>query len=46
VRLTAHPVLLGTGKALFEDLEARHLFGLVETRRLTGGRVSLTYNVA
>jgi dihydrofolate reductase len=46
VRLTVHPLLLGTGKALFKDLEAQHPLGLVATGRLTGGRVSLTYNVA
>jgi dihydrofolate reductase len=46
VRLTVHPVLLGAGKALFKNLKARHPLELVETRRLTAGRVSLTYNVA
>jgi dihydrofolate reductase len=45
VRLTVHPVVLGNGKSLFKDVEARPL-ELVEARQLTAGRVSLTYNVA
>lgn len=45
LRLTVHPVVLGKGKALFKDVEARHGLELLETRRLAGGRVSLTYNV-
>lgn len=45
MRLTVHPVLLGKGKALFEDVDARHPLELVETRQLTAGRVGLTYNV-
>jgi dihydrofolate reductase len=46
VRLTVHPVVLGNGKSLFKDVEARHPLELVEARQLTAGRVSLTYNVA
>jgi dihydrofolate reductase len=46
VRLTVHPVVLGNGKALFKDVDARHRLELLETRQLTAGRVSLTYNVA
>jgi dihydrofolate reductase len=45
VRLTVHPVVLGSGKALFNNVERRHALDLVETRRLTGGRVGLSYNV-
>jgi dihydrofolate reductase len=45
LRLTVHPVVLGKGKALFKDVERRHGLELLETRRLAGGRVSLTYNV-
>src|SRR5215207_8322570 len=45
LRLTVHPVVLGKGKALFKDVEGRHGLELLETRRLAGGRVSLTYNV-
>jgi dihydrofolate reductase len=45
LRLTVHPVVLGKGKALFKDVERRHGLVLLETRRLAGGRVSLTYNV-
>jgi dihydrofolate reductase len=46
VRLTVHPVVLGNGKALFKDVDARHRLELLETRQSTAGRVSLTYNVA
>jgi dihydrofolate reductase len=45
LRLTVHPVVLAKGKALFKDVEGRHGLELLETRRLAGGRVSLTYNV-
>lgn len=45
LRLTLHPVVLGKGKALFKDIERRHGMELLEARRLTGGRVSLTYNL-
>ncbi len=46
LRLTVHPVVLGAGKALFKDVQARHALELLEAGRLTGGRVSLTYNLA
>lgn len=46
VRLTVHPVVLGSGKALFSNVERRHPLELVETRRLVAGRVGLIYNVA
>jgi dihydrofolate reductase len=46
VRLTVHPVVLGSGKALFNNVERRHPLELVETRRLVAGRVGLIYNVA
>jgi dihydrofolate reductase len=46
LRLTVHPVVLGKGKALFKDVEGRHGLELLETRRLPGGRVSLTYDLA
>jgi dihydrofolate reductase len=46
LRLTVHPVVLGKGKALFKDVEGRHGLELLETRRLPGGRVSLTYDRA
>lgn len=45
LRLTVHPVVLGKGTALFKDVEGRHGLELLETRRLPGGRVSLTYNL-
>jgi dihydrofolate reductase len=46
VRLTVHPVVLGSGKALFNNVEQRLALELVETRRLPAGRVVLIYNVA
>jgi dihydrofolate reductase len=46
LRLTVHPVVLGKGKAPFKAVEGRHGLELLETRRLPGGRVSLTYNLA
>lgn len=46
LRLTVHPVVLGKGKALFKDVEGRHGLELLETGRLAGGRVSLTYDLA
>jgi dihydrofolate reductase len=46
VRLTVHPIVLGNGRALFSEVEARHRLELAETRQLTAGRISLTYNVA
>ncbi|HET7855766.1 MAG TPA: dihydrofolate reductase family protein [Gaiellaceae bacterium] len=45
LRLTVHPVVLGSGKALFRDVEAVHHLELLETGRLEGGRVGLTYDV-
>jgi dihydrofolate reductase len=46
LRLTVHPVVLGKGTALFKEVEGRHGLELLEARPLTGGRVSLTYNLA
>jgi dihydrofolate reductase len=46
VRLTVHPVVLGTGKALFEGVEGRHRLELLATERLSGGRVSVAYDIA
>jgi dihydrofolate reductase len=46
LRLTVHPVVLGKGKALFKDVEGRHGLELMAARRLAGGRVSLTYDLA
>ncbi len=46
VWLTVHPVVLGKGKPLFKDVERRQGLELLETKRLAGGRVNLTYRVA
>ena len=45
VWLTVHPVVLGKGKPLFKDVERRQGLELLETKRLAGGRVNLTYRV-
>jgi dihydrofolate reductase len=43
IRLTVHPIVLGSGKALFKDVHDRYPLELVDTQSLPGGRVSLTY---
>jgi dihydrofolate reductase len=40
---TVHPVILGTGKSLFKDLEERRRLRLVEARTLNPGAVLLHY---
>lgn len=43
LRLVVHPVVLGNGKPLFQDLKQRHALELVETRPLGSGRIRVTY---
>lgn len=43
IRLTVHPIVLGRGKALFDEVETRQRLDLVDSRPLPGGRVSLVY---
>jgi dihydrofolate reductase len=43
LRLIVHPILLGSGKALFKDVRGRHALKLLDARPLTSGLVRLTY---
>ena len=43
IRLTVHPLVLGQGKPLFRDVRDRHALDLVDSRRLSSGRVNLIY---
>jgi dihydrofolate reductase len=46
LRLTVHPVVLGTGKPLFGGVTGPHRLELAGAEPLTGGRVALTYRTA
>jgi dihydrofolate reductase len=43
LRLVVHPVVLGSGKALFKDVKKRHPLRLLEAKSLKSGTVRLTY---
>ncbi len=43
--LAVHPILLGGGKPLFNNIKARINLTLVDTKTFSTGLVSLTYNV-
>ena len=43
LRLDVHPIVLGGGKALFNDVKDRHSVQLLEARPLGSGQVRLTY---
>src|SRR5215207_7083986 len=43
IRLTVHPLVLGQGKPLFNDVRDRHALDLVDSRRHSSGRVTLIY---
>jgi dihydrofolate reductase len=45
-RIVIHPIILGSGKRLFDHIEARHPLKLVDTKRFDGGAVLLHYMVA
>lgn len=45
LRLVVHPLILGSGKALFKDLNERHALTLIESKPLKSGKVSLNYGV-
>ena len=42
-RIFVHPIILGSGKRLFESIEGRHGLKLVDTIRYMGGSVLLHY---
>ena len=44
LRLMVNPIILGGGKALFKDVEARHSLKLLNAKPLKSGIVSLTYS--
>ncbi|WP_290794002.1 dihydrofolate reductase family protein [Flavihumibacter sp. UBA7668] len=44
-KISVHPVVLGSGKPLFEDLENRIKLELTETRIFRSGVVELTYKL-
>jgi len=43
--LNVHPILLGGGKPLFNNIKDRIKLTLVDTKTFSTGLVSLTYNV-
>ena len=43
LRLIVHPIVLGSGKALFNDLDKRRSLDLVQAKSTESGRVILTY---
>ena len=43
IRLLVHPVVLGGGKALFEQVNGRHALALTDVGTIASGRVRLTY---
>ena len=43
--LTVHPILLGKGKPLFQDIEKRIHLNLVESKKYDSGLVSLMYEM-
>jgi dihydrofolate reductase len=45
IRLIVHPLVAGEGKTLFETMQRRHALRLRNTRRLSGGRVRLNYEL-
>jgi dihydrofolate reductase len=44
LRLVVHPIILGGGKALFQDVKERHALTLLGTKPLQSGLVRLTYS--
>ena len=44
IRLVVHPVVLGSGKALFKDVDARHALELTDVGRIASGPVRLIYS--
>jgi dihydrofolate reductase len=44
LQLLVNPLILGGGKALFEDVKNRHALKLVQAKPLSSGKVRLTYS--
>ncbi|WP_137939432.1 dihydrofolate reductase family protein [Chitinivorax sp. B] len=45
LRLVVHPIVLGQGKPLFNEVKERHTLNLVEVKSLQRGLVRLTYRI-
>ncbi len=45
-RLSVHPVILGAGKSIFNDIKQRQELKLVDTGRFSSGVVQLCYQPA
>jgi dihydrofolate reductase len=43
--LAVHPILLGGGKPLFNNIKDRIKLGLVDTKTYSTGLISLTYSI-
>lgn len=43
LRIVVQPIVLGRGKALFNDVKERHVLTLLDARQLQSGMVRLTY---
>jgi dihydrofolate reductase len=46
LRIDVHPLFLGTGRPLLNNVTGRHKLGLVHSRTFHSGVVGLRYNVA
>jgi dihydrofolate reductase len=44
--LAVHPIILGSGKRLFDHMRERTSLTLIDTKQYSSGLVSLTYNIA
>ena len=44
LRLIVNPLILGGGKALFKDVQARHTLKLIQAKPLKSGKVALSYS--
>lgn len=42
-RILVHPIILGRGKSLFEDIKKRHALKLIDSRRYSSGAILLDY---
>lgn len=43
--IVVHPMILGSGKRLFDSIQARHALKLADTKRYDGGAILLQYEV-
>lgn len=46
LRLIVYPLIVGSGKELFGTTELRRLLQLRKARKLSNGRLSVTYDIA